>query len=457
MVRGNSYPIMLEMLRGTITGCSSAESGGGIWAADKSHVVLVDVQIDACQATGEHQDGGGIHVDGASLTMSGGAIRACEALNGDGGALHATGLDAQVRLSGVTVHGCKALYGAFLSATADAVVRLADVRVEDCVTRIPGGANVEPDKAAVNAAGCLHAERLQVIRSGGWTLNGLSDCTDCTFSDGTGFFLEGVSRFTRTAFLRFITRTANGHPSPFQLGTGARVMMIDSLISDCRGDAGHDEPRYRGCFNIWDSNTLVLRNTTLRNCSTAKSPCLSFVEAASFQSELLTLEPSCEEDPTAALIRIHSGSSTVNARGLQVVAPAACASTNFTVFSANMRPMNCSDGENVCGNGATCTDVQPLSVAPKFTTVSCLCPHEYFPNPNATSRALAPYGFDPSAIGLPDDFDPTIIGLPRTTVDYCVRSSKNLNLQHTRVAGRSRTRICPSSRRSRRACRWSRT
>ena len=53
MVRGNNYPIMLEMLRGTITGCSSAQSGGGISAADKSHVVLVDVQIDACQATGE--------------------------------------------------------------------------------------------------------------------------------------------------------------------------------------------------------------------------------------------------------------------------------------------------------------------------------------------------------------------------------------------------------------------
>ena len=91
MVRANNYPIMLEMLGGTITGCSSAQSGGGIFAADKSHVVLVDVQIVACRTTGDKQNGGGIHVDGASLTMSGGAIRACEALNGDGGALRAMG------------------------------------------------------------------------------------------------------------------------------------------------------------------------------------------------------------------------------------------------------------------------------------------------------------------------------------------------------------------------------
>ena len=131
---------------------------------------------------------------------------------------------------------------------------------------------------------------------------------------------------------------------------------------------------------------------------------------------------------------------------------------NFSVFSANVRPLNCSDGKHICGDAATCIDVQPLSVAPKFTTASCLCPPEYFPNPNSTSLALAPYGFDPSAIGLPDDFDPTIIGLPRTTVDYCVRSSKNLEPSaHTHIAGRSRTRVCLLSHRSRHACRWSRT
>ena len=128
------------------------------------------------------------------------------------------------------------------------------------------------------------------------------------------------------------------------------------------------------------------------------------------------------------------------------------------MFSTNVRPLNCSDGEHICGDAATCTDVQPLSVAPKFTTASCVCPPEYFPNPNATSLALAPYGFDPSAIGLPDDFDPTVIGLPRTTVDYCVRSGESLEPSApTRVAGRSRTRIYPSSRRSRRACLLSRT
>ena len=48
-------------------------------------------------------------------------------------------------------------------------------------------------------------------------------------------------------------------------------------------------------------------------------------------------------------------------------------------------------------------------------------------NPNGSSLALAPYGFDSNAIGLGEDLDPTTIGLPGMIIDYCVRALSFLN------------------------------
>ena len=48
-------------------------------------VAIVEVLIAECQTTGDQQNGGGIHMLDGSFTMRGGAIRNCEALNGDGG------------------------------------------------------------------------------------------------------------------------------------------------------------------------------------------------------------------------------------------------------------------------------------------------------------------------------------------------------------------------------------
>ena len=109
-----------------------------------------------------------------------------------------------------------------------------------------------------------------------------------------------------------------------------------------------------------------------------------------------------------------------------MIAPAACATKNFSVFSNNnVRLLNCSDGDDVCGAAATCANVQPLLSVPDLTTVNCSCLGEVFPNPKGTSLALAPYGFNPSTIGLPG-----------ATVDYCVRSATRLEPAHKYLAGR---------------------
>ena len=210
--------------------------------------------------------------------------------------------------------------------------------------------------------------------------------------------------------------------------------MLDSHISDCTGYISAFGRSF-SCFEIVEGGTLALRNTTFRNCGSPQVPAwISFsAEAATnFRSELLTLEPSCEEAPGTSLISVDGTfTEPLNVRGLQVVIPAACPSANVSVVSDHVRLVNCSDGEGVCDAAATCTDVQPLPSVPDLTTASCSCEGEVFANPNGTSLALAPYGFDPSAIGLPESLDPTSVGLPGTTIDYCVSSVTDLEPAHT--------------------------
>ena len=401
---------LLEMIRSTIMGCSCKNYGGALEVYAGGCADFVDVLIAECQVTGDQEDGGGIYMQDGSLTMTGGAIRDCEALEGSGGALIVKGTDAQVRLSGVTVQGCKAP----LRITAGSV-RLVDVSIEGAGSKTA---------IMVAYASQLYGERVHVHSvstdaAGIGIETGTSTWTDCTFSDIKGYaiFLRGgTATFTRTTILRSGTGLS--------LRPGAIATMLGLRIADCGS-----------CIDA--RGQLYLRNAKLSNCSTQYIGFGTSAEGATtFQSELLTLEPSCEADEGAALISVDGAvTAPLKVRGLQVVAPEACASKNFSVFSGKVRPLNCSDGD-VCGAAATCTDVQPLPSAPDLTTVNCSCQGEFFPNPNGTSLALAPYGFDPSTIGLPDGLDPTTIGLPGATVDYCVRSATRLEPAHKYLAGR---------------------
>ena len=228
------------------------------------------------------------------------------------------------------------------------------------------------------------------------------------------------------------------------------ITMLDSRIADCR-------------VCVRAAGMMSLRNTKLSNCSTRYIRFETRVDGASqattFQSELLTLEPSCEADQGAALIRVDGTvAAPLKVRGLQVIAPAACATKNFSVFSNNnVRLLNCSDGDDVCGAAATCADMQPLPSVPDLTTVNCSCLGEVFPNPKGTSLALAPYGFDPSSLGLPVGLDPTTVGLPGTIIDYCVRSDTDLEPAHKSIWRPLSPLGNPLPRRSRHARRCSPT
>jgi hypothetical protein len=306
-----------------------------------------------------------------------------------------------------------------------------DVSIEECSGGHTGYAG------GLDSAGFLHAERVRVVRcnllrpmSGGViTVWGSSTWTDCIVADNHGVIwcATGMHTFTRITVLR-TSALQNPEWGSIAISAGTTT-MIDSRVAD----AGSP------CVVATETGTLVLRNTTLSNCSAPRRDffpafvsrtylAMSDEAATNFQSELLTLEPSCEEDPSAALIGVDSAfTAPLNARGLRVVAPATCASTKFAVVSDRMRLVNCSDGEHVCGAAATCTDVQLMSSVPFIKTAICSCQGEYVANPNGSSLALAPYGFDSNAIGLGEDLDPTTIGLPGMIIDYCVRALSFLN------------------------------
>ena len=336
---------LLVMIRSTIIGCSSSSFGGALQVFAGGRANLSDVLIAECQTTGNQEHGGGIYMQDGTLTMTGGAIRDCKALKGGkngGGALAVKAADAQVQLSGVTIQGCKSP----LRVSAGSV-RLVDVSLTEAARR-----------AIFMEGGRIDAERVHVVSYRFSTVavaieTGVTTWTDCTFSDYSGTTLfagGGTHTFTRTTILR----------SGWALSLSANTIttMLDSRIADCR------------VWCVRAAGMMSLRNTKLSNCSTRYIRFDTRADGAShattFQSELLTLEPSCEADQGAALIRVDGTvAAPLKVRGLQVIAPAACATKNFSVFSNNnVRLLNCSDGDDVCGAAATCANVQPLPSVP---------------------------------------------------------------------------------------------
>ena len=70
---------LLVMIRSTIIGCSSFSYGGALQVFQGGRANLSDVLIAECQTTGDREHGGGIYMQGGTLTMTGGAIRDCKA------------------------------------------------------------------------------------------------------------------------------------------------------------------------------------------------------------------------------------------------------------------------------------------------------------------------------------------------------------------------------------------
>ena len=428
------------MIRGSVKGCTAGsgygagllikgdESGGGL-----STLSLIDVLIAGCVNQGSDSLGGGIHVEGI-LNMTGGAVLNCDSFNGGGLAIK--GADAQAHLSGVAVRRCNADTdggGIYMDAGE---VSLVDVGIEECVAYTGGGIAETPATSGFTMVRAVHV-RITRCHATGYAgaviLNGISTWTACTFSDCTAQQYNvcadnGAHTFLRCSIMR-CHALGNGL-LPGRGGglglEGGQATLIDSIIIGCSArDNG-------GCI-VLAGGPAILRNTTLSSCSAPEGPYMSLEStgaATALVSELLTLEPSCDEEHDGALITVVSEfTAPLDVRGLQV---RACASSNLSVVSEQVRLARCSDGD-VCGDAANCADVVPLPSAPNLTTADCSCQGEFFPNPAGTSLALAPYGFVPSSVGLSG-----------ANIDYCVRWCRLESAQRQTCYSRPFTPRCRS-------------
>lgn len=437
------------MTNSTIMGCS-APQGGGTYSW-QTELALVNVLVTGCSATTDQvsEGGGGIFVHSGTFRMIGGSIRNCEASKGFAfaGAIFVKGDQAQVELFGVTVKSCTGgSYGGCMASKDKGHISLKDVSFEDCnlVNSCGGTYAINAGDTTIDATNVrVGPPSLRYAPSPGCSGNsvrlaGRSSWKDSTITDCPMTCLvissTAVVTLRRTSVLRSdgLPNGDNYSPCIFNLGS---LVLVDSLLADCKAGGIWHGPEGAGESNSTDTfeGRLALRNTTLRNCSVLPEGdhylTLGTARAASnFQAELLTLEPSCNDGQSGELIGVKDPAFTapLNLRGLRVIAPAACATTNLftelSVVSNHIRLVNCSDDAfSVCDAAATCTELQLL---PNVTTVNCSCQGGTFEN--ATSPALAPYGFQPSTAGLPE----------APAIDYCVRSGL-LYQVGTRAAGTS--------------------
>ena len=426
------------MIRGSVTRCTS-QYGVGFVVRGYSVLSLIDVRVVECATTGlgSENEGGGIYVADSMFNMTGGGVIDCNSFNGGG--LQIKGADALAHIRGTTVRGCNAhkeggginLDGGYLS--------LAEVVIEDCVATEYGGGFIQ----SYNLESTVIADHVRIVRchtvshpAGALFLAFTGTWTDCIFSDctngrdGNVFVSNGgfKAMFIRCLILHCHSLgngALAGRGGGFGMDVGTAIMVDSSIVGCTARDSG-------GCISL-QSGTAVLRNTTLSSCSAPDGPYMRMETsgaATSFVSELLTLEPACEEEHSGALITITDEfTATLNVRGLQV---SACASSNLSVVSEQVRLARCSDGD-VCGDAANCADVVPLPSAPNLTTADCSCQGEFFPNPAGTSLALAPYGFVPSSVGLSG-----------ASIDYCVRWCRLESAQRQTCYSRPFTPRCRS-------------
>lgn len=72
---------------GTISECSAADDGGGLYAKNKSTITINNGTISECRAA--KKNGGGLYADNSTINIEGGTISGCTAVFGNGGGLYA--------------------------------------------------------------------------------------------------------------------------------------------------------------------------------------------------------------------------------------------------------------------------------------------------------------------------------------------------------------------------------
>ena len=251
--RGNSggvliYDATFVMSGGTISGCK-ADTGGGLYAKNKSTVTISGGAISGCTA----DNGGGLYADNSTINITGGTISGCKALSsdkGNGGGLYAENSSTVTisggTISGSTISGCEGRWGGGLYAD-HSTITINNGTISECKATMNNGGGLyatNSSKITINngtISGCkavnghgggLYADNSTVTISGG-TISG------CDGLLGGGLYAEDSSTHSST------------------------VTITDSTISGCKAGAGG------GLYVV--GLTLNIKDGTISECFVSDS------------------------------------------------------------------------------------------------------------------------------------------------------------------------------------------
>ena len=230
---------------GTISGCSAADDGGGLYAKNKSTITINNGTISECRAA--KKNGGGLYADNSTINIEGGTISGCTAVFGNGGGLYAKNSStitiSDGTISGSTISGCEAGTGGGLYADKSTVT-INNGTISGCEANAGAGGGL-----------CVVGSTLNIKKGGT-----ISRCKAWSSKKGNGGGL-----YADSSTINISGVTISGCDGRWGGGLYAEksstITITDSTISRCEAGAGG------GLFV--DSSTIRISGGIISGCITS--------------------------------------------------------------------------------------------------------------------------------------------------------------------------------------------
>ena len=230
---------------GTISGCSAADDGGGLYAKNKSTITINNGTISECRAA--KKNGGGLYADNSTINIEGGTISGCTAVFGNGGGLYAKNSStitiSDGTISGSTISGCEAGTGGGLYADKSTVT-INNGTISGCEANAGAGGGL-----------CVVGSTLNIKKGGT-----ISRCKAWSSKKGNGGGL-----YADSSTINISDGTISGCDGRWGGGLYAEksstITITDSTISRCEAGAGG------GLFV--DSSTIRISGGIISGCTTS--------------------------------------------------------------------------------------------------------------------------------------------------------------------------------------------
>ena len=398
-----------------VIGCTAHNGGAFALFAGGGTVELTRSLIEACSAT---EQGGGVHVwDSLSVFRSiGSSFVGCSCPNGKGGVLAM--IAGRAVVSGGRSDQCVAKDGGAMYARGGQL-EVSDHMFTACSSAQYGGVlyiNHETKGSQATLTGCIIINATGYVGGAVSVDKGLATIKECVVEDssaefGGSFSVQGGGELSllRTNVSGSEAGTAGGvlaialgyadvqgceFSRGFSGGPGGSVVMssgtlriVESVIREsktARIGVGAAVHVMSGSLELHDIQ--ILSSSVLRpdySEASANGSIIYVSKQAIFHAALLRVEVDCSGTFN---IQTEDSERVLDITGYSILDPSLCATS---AQLSNAKLSGCSD-HSACGVAAECVD-RPVAPFPSFMSPECSCTGLNYPQPSATSTALAPY------------------------------------------------------------------